>query len=125
MFQGVSGFRAVAGRAHHGKFAHRELAEHCCTGFTQALGDCCVGVGDAVVEAEAAVGCSDTLGVAQIFQGDGNAVKGAAGIACSDFSVGVFGLLEGEVGGGGEEGVEGVVKGVDSIYMGLSQLNGG
>ena len=64
-------------------------------------GDCCVGVGNAVIEAEAAVGCADPLGVAEVFEGYGNAVEGAARTAFGELTVGVFGLLEGEVGGGG------------------------
>ena len=59
------------------------------------------------------------------FEGYWNAVEGAARTAFGELTVGVCGLLEGEVGGGGEKGVEGVVKGVDPIDMGLGQLDGG
>ena len=52
-------------------------------------------------------------------------MEGAAGVAIGELTVCVFGLLEGEVGGGGEEGVEGIVEGVDAVDMGLGQLDGG
>ena len=122
---GVAGLGAVAGRTHHGEFAHGELAEHSCTCVAEAFGDGGVGVRDAVVEAEAAVSRADALCVAEVLEGDGDAVEGAAGVACSEFSVGVLGLLERVVGGWGEKGVEGVVKCVYSIDMGLGQLDGG
>ena len=118
----VSGLGAVAGRPHHGEFAHGELAEHGSTGFAEAFGDGGVGIGDTVIKSEAAVGSADAPGVAEVFKGYGNTVEGAAGIARGELAVGVLGLLKGEVGGGGEEGVEGVVEGVNSLDMGLSQL---
>ena len=101
VFQGVTGLGAVAGRAHHGKLAHGELAEHGSTGIAEAFGDGGVGVWDAVIEAQAAVGRADALCVAEVFEGYGDAMEGAAGVAICELTVGVFGLLEGEVGGGG------------------------
>ena len=68
---------------------------------------------------------ADAFGVAEVFEGYWNAVEGAARTAFGELTVRVFGLLEGDLGGGGEKGVEGVVKGVDPIDVGLSQLYGG
>ena len=49
----------------------------------------------------------------------------ASGLVLGEFTVCIFGLLEGEIGGGGKEGVKGVVEGVDAADMGLGQLDGG
>ncbi len=77
-----------------------------------------------VFEKEGAEGGADAFGFEDVFEGDGDAVEGPAGVAGGEFAVGLVGLGEGVIGGDGEKGVEAGVEEFDAGQAGFRELAG-
>ncbi len=108
-----------------GEFVHVGFAEEDGAGGGEFFGDGGVGGGEVVLEEQGAEGGADTFSFEDVFEGDGDAVEGAAGEADGEFAVGLVGLGEGVVGGDGEEGVEAGVVLLDAGETGFGESAGG
>ena len=108
-----------------GEGAEGELGDEDGSGFVEALGDGGVGGGDAVAEGFGAVGGGDVGGVEEVFGSPGDAVEWAAVVAGCYFGVGFLCLLEGVVGGEGDDAVELGIELLDAVEVDLCEVLAG
>jgi collagen type III alpha len=108
-----------------GEGAEGELGDEDCASLIEAVDDGGVGGWDAVAEGLGAIGGGNAGGVEEVFGAPGDAVEGTAVVASGHFLIGAAGLLEGVVGGEGDDAVEPGVEAAEAVEVDLREALGG